>query len=98
MTKMTRADKLAALVAKQTELRTHIADADRIVTAIGGARDKLEEGQNTQNYATQEFSGQVSIVKERQQWLITRMKELETDIRKLQKELGIPPGNNDSHH
>lgn len=89
MTKMTRADRLAQLVDKQRELRKHIADADVMSRAVDGARILLENGLNDVGYATQEISGQVGMVKDRQKWVIARQHELEVEIRKLQKELGM---------
>jgi hypothetical protein len=86
---MTRADRIAALMTKQQELRKHMADAAAMTKAIDGARIQLENGLNDAAYATQEISGQVGIVKERQAWVIKHQHELESDIRKLQKELGL---------
>ncbi len=89
MTKMTRADRLAQLVEKQRELRKHIADSDAMSKAVDGARIALENGLNDAAYATQEIAGQVGMVKDRQKWVIARQHELEVEIRKLQKELGM---------
>jgi ribosomal protein L18 len=89
---MTRADRLAQLVEKQRELRKHIADAEAMSKAVDGARIQLENGLNDAAYATQEISGQVTLVKDRQKWVIGRQHELEVDIRKLQKELGMKSG------
>jgi hypothetical protein len=88
MTKMTRADRLAAIVAKERELRKHIADGGKMTDAVDGTRIQLENGLNEAAYATQENSGQVRIVKDRQKWLIDQQDELRAEIRKLQREIG----------
>lgn len=88
MTKMTRADQLAAIVEKNRELRKHVADSSVIVKAVDGVRMQLEDGQNGQAYATLEVSGQVGIVKERQKWVIDRQDELDKAIKRLIKEFG----------
>lgn len=85
---MSRADRLAELVEKERELRKQIVDASAMVKAIDGARIQLENGLNDAAYATQEVSGQVGIVKERQKWLIDQQDLVKTEIKKLRAEIG----------
>jgi predicted aminopeptidase len=87
LTKLTRADRLAAIVEKERELRQHMADHEVMTKAVDGARVQMENGLTEQAYATQEVSGQVRIVKDRQKWLIDRQDKLKADIEKLRGEI-----------
>lgn len=84
---MTRADRLAVLIEKERELRKQIGDAEAMSKAVDGARIQLENGLSDQAYATQEVSGQVGIVKERQRWLITQQDEILKKIEELRAKI-----------
>jgi len=56
--------------------------------AVDGARMLLQNGLSDTAYATDEISGQVGIVKDRQKWVMARQDELDKEIKRLAKEIG----------